>query len=56
MIRIVTDSAADFEPWELEEKNIVAVPLSVVFGETEYKENIQKQVDEYIAANSDAAA
>ncbi len=40
MIKIVTDSAADFEPWELEEKNIVAVPLSVVFGETEYKENI----------------
>ncbi|MBQ5322063.1 MAG: DegV family protein, partial [Oscillospiraceae bacterium] len=40
MIKIVTDSAADFELWELEEKNIAAVPLSVVFGETEYKENI----------------
>ena len=40
MIRIVTDSAADFEPWELEEKNIKAVPLSVIFGDKEYKENI----------------
>ena len=40
MVRIVTDSAADFEPWELEEKNIKAVPLSVIFGEKEYKENI----------------
>ena len=39
MVRIVTDSAADFEPWELEEKNIKAVPLSVIFGEKEYKEN-----------------
>lgn len=40
MIRIVTDSAADFEPWELEEKNIEAIPLSVVFGDKAYKENI----------------
>ncbi len=40
MIRIVTDSAADFEPWEIEQKNISVVPLSVIFGEKEYKENI----------------
>ncbi len=40
MVRIVTDSAADFEPWELEKMDIKAVPLSVIFGETEYKENI----------------
>ena len=40
MVTIVTDSAADFEPWELEKKNIKCVPLSVIFGETEYKENI----------------
>lgn len=40
MVRIVTDSAADFESWELEKMNIKAVPLSVIFGETEYKENI----------------
>lgn len=40
MIKIVTDSAADFEPWELEEKNIEEIPLSVVFGDKAYKENI----------------
>jgi DegV family protein with EDD domain len=40
LVRIVTDSAADFEPWELEKNNIKAVPLSVIFGEKEYKENI----------------
>ena len=40
MVTIVTDSAADFEPWELEKKNIKCVPLSVIFGEKEYKENI----------------
>lgn len=40
MIRIVTDSAADFEPWEIKEKNIECVPLSVIFNDTEYKENV----------------
>ncbi|MBQ2899677.1 MAG: DegV family EDD domain-containing protein, partial [Oscillospiraceae bacterium] len=40
MIKIVTDSAADFEPWELEKKNIECVSLSVIFGEKAYKENI----------------
>ncbi len=40
MVRIITDSAADFEPWEFDEKKIDFVPLSVIFGEKEYKENI----------------
>lgn len=40
MVRIITDSAADFEPVELERMNIACVPLSVFFGETEYQENI----------------
>ena len=47
MVRIVTDSAADFEPWELEQKNIKAVPLSVIFGEKEYKENIDLTKEEF---------
>ena len=47
MIRIITDSAADFEPWELEQKNIKAVPLSVIFGEKEYKENIDLTKEEF---------
>lgn len=40
MVRIITDSAADFEPQELTEKGIICIPLTVVVGETEYQENI----------------
>lgn len=40
MVRIITDSAADFEPSELENMRISCVPLYVFFGETEYRENI----------------
>ena len=40
MIRIITDSAADFELWELEKRNITCIPLVVMFGETEYRENV----------------
>lgn len=47
MIKIVTDSAADFEPRELKEKNIEVVPLSVIFGEKEYKENIDLSKEEF---------
>lgn len=40
MIRIITDSAADFEPAELEQLNITCIPLTVTFGDEEYQENI----------------
>ena len=40
MVRIITDSAADFEPWELEKQNITCIPLAITFGETEYRENV----------------
>lgn len=40
MIRIITDSAADFEPQELEQLHITCIPLSVHFGETDYQENV----------------
>lgn len=40
MIRIITDSAADFEPWELEKLHITCIPLVVMFGEEEYRENV----------------
>jgi DegV family protein with EDD domain len=40
MIRIITDSAADFEPWELERYGITCIPLSVIFEAGEYRENI----------------
>lgn len=38
MVRIVTDSAADFEPAELEQMQIICIPLTVVFGQQEYHE------------------
>ena len=40
MVRIITDSAADFEPVELEKLNIACVPLKVMIGEEEYEENV----------------
>jgi len=40
MVTIITDSAADFEPAELEQMQIICVPMKISFGETEYRENI----------------
>lgn len=40
MVRIITDSAADFEPQELEALNITCIPLMVMFGDEEYQENV----------------
>ena len=40
MVRIITDSAADFEPIELEQKRIDCIPLKVLFGAQEFEENI----------------
>ena len=33
MVRIITDSAADFTPAELEQYHITCIPLKVLFGE-----------------------
>jgi len=57
MIRIVTDSAADFEPWELEQLNITCIPLSVRFGEADYQENVNLTKDlfyELLLSSEDA--
>lgn len=40
MVRIITDSAADFEPAELKEMDVDCIPLSVILGGREYRENI----------------
>ena len=40
MVQIITDSAADFEPWELEKLNVTCIPLTVAFDEQEYQENV----------------
>lgn len=47
MVIIATDSAADFEPSELQEMNIVCLPMSVTFGNNTYLENISITKDEF---------
>lgn len=39
MVKIITDSAADYEANELSEKDIICVPMTITFGEDEYQEN-----------------
>ena len=40
MVKIITDSASDFEPNELKKLMIDCIPLSVNFGDEEYKDNV----------------
>ena len=47
MVRIITDSAADFQPAELEQLNITCIPLTVLFGQTDYRENLDLSKDEF---------
>ena len=47
MIHLITDSAADFEPGELEQLNIVCIPLSVRFGDADYQENVNLTKDQF---------
>ena len=55
MVRIITDSAADFEPFELEKLNIACVPLKVMIADAEYEENVnlgKAQFYELLASTS----
>lgn len=47
MVRIITDSAADFEPEEMERMNITCIPLTVMFGTKEYQENVDLNKDQF---------
>ena len=49
MVRIKTDSAADFEPFELEKWNIACIPLKVMLGDTEYEENLNLSKDQFFS-------
>lgn len=40
MVRIITDSAADFEAQELQRLGVTLIPLIVRFGETEYRDGV----------------
>lgn len=56
MVRIITDSAADFEPEELERLNVACIPVMVNFGGREYRENIDLSKDmfyELLAGSSE---
>ncbi len=47
MVRIITDSAADMEPWEYEKWNVTCIPLKVMFGEEEYQENVNLSKEQF---------
>jgi len=47
MIRIITDSAADFEPLELEQLQVTCIPLTVSVGDAEYRENETLTKDQF---------
>lgn len=47
MVRIITDSAADFEPFEYEQKKIHCIPLRVMVGDREYQETVDLTKDRF---------
>ena len=47
MVKIITDSAADFEPWELEKHHISCIPIKVMLDDAEYEENINLTKDQF---------
>lgn len=47
MVRIITDSAADFEPYELEKLDITCIPINVMLGDAEYQENVNLTKDQF---------
>lgn len=56
MVRIITDTAADFEVEEIKELGIKVVPLSVFFGDEEYQETVNITKHEFyekLAASDD---
>lgn len=47
MLRIITDSSAEFSEEEAKELWIIIVPLTVVFGDKAYLEGVEMQKDEF---------
>ncbi|MBQ7000345.1 MAG: DegV family protein [Oscillospiraceae bacterium] len=56
MVRIITDSAADFEPFELEKLHIDCIPIKVMVGGTEYEENVDLSKDQFFQLLADTGA
>ena len=46
-IRILTDSAADYEPQELAEKGILMVPLGIAFGDESFLDGVNLSKEEF---------
>lgn len=53
MVKIITDSAADLEPWEYEKMDVDCIPLTVYIGETAYKENVNLTKNRFYALLAD---
>ena len=49
MVRIITDSAADFEPHEYQQLNVTCIPILVMLGEKEYQETVDLNKDQFFA-------
>jgi len=56
MVRIITDSAADFEPIELKEKRIDCIPIKVMLNDQEYQENVDLTKDQFFALLAETGA
>ena len=56
MVRLITDSAADFEPFELEKLNIACIPIKVLLADTEYEENVNLSKDQFFALLKETGA
>ena len=56
MVRIITDSAADFEPFELEKLGVDCIPIKVLLGEQEYEENVNLTKDQFFSLLSSTGA
>ena len=54
MVRIITDSAADYEKDELLEKDIICLPMTVSFGEKEYRQNVNITKKEFYERLADS--
>ena len=47
MVRIITDSAADFEPHEIKALNLSCIPIAVMLGDDQYEENVNLTKDQF---------
>ena len=56
MVRIITDSAADFEPMEYQQLNVTCIPIRVVLGETEYLETVDLSKDRFFELLAETGA